>query len=47
MARISEQTIEKVRTNSDIIEVIQKGYSILDRTLRPSKVIVSKQSEEK
>tara|TARA_B100001173_G_scaffold161921_1_gene140213 strand:+ start:181 stop:756 length:576 start_codon:yes stop_codon:yes gene_type:complete len=32
---------------NSIIEVIQKGYSILDRTLRPSKVIVSKQSEEK
>ena len=30
-----------------IIEVIQKGYSILDPTLRPSKVIVSKQSKEK
>jgi len=32
---------------NSIIEVIQKGYSILDRTLRPSKVIVSKQPEEK
>ena len=32
---------------NSIIEVIQKGYSILDRTLRPSKVIVSKQSKEK
>ena len=32
---------------NSIIEVIQKGYSILDRTLRPSKVIVSKKSEEK
>ena len=31
---------------NSIIEVIQKGYSILDRTLRPSKVIVSKKSEE-
>ena len=31
---------------NSIIEVIQKGYSILDRTLRPSKVIVSKQPEE-
>ncbi len=32
---------------NSIIEVIQKGYSILDRTLRPSKVIVSKQPEKK
>lgn len=32
---------------NSIIEVIQKGYSILDRTLRPSKVIVSKIPEEK
>tara|TARA_Y100001970_G_scaffold84723_1_gene106887 strand:- start:11 stop:589 length:579 start_codon:yes stop_codon:yes gene_type:complete len=32
---------------NSIIEVVQKGYSILDRTLRPSKVIVSKKSEEK
>ena len=31
---------------NSIIEVIQKGYSILDRTLRPSKVIVSKKPEE-
>ena len=32
---------------NSIIEVVQKGYSILDRTLRPSKVIVSKRSKEK
>ena len=32
---------------NSIIEVIQKGYSILDRTLRPSKVIVSKKSIKK
>ena len=32
---------------NSIIEVIQKGYSILDRTLRPAKVIVSKKPEEK
>ena len=32
---------------NSIIEVIQKGYSILNRTLRPSKVIVSKKPEEK
>ena len=32
---------------NSIIEVVQKGYSILDRTLRPSKVIVSKNSKEK
>ena len=37
---------DSVEPNS-IIEVIQKGYSILDRTLRPSKVIVSKKPEEK
>ncbi len=37
---------DSLESNS-IIEVIQKGYSILDRTLRPSKVIVSKKSEEK
>ena len=37
---------DNVEPNS-IIEVIQKGYSILDRTLRPSKVIVSKKPEEK
>ena len=37
---------DNLESNS-IIEVIQKGYSILDRTLRPSKVIVSKKSEEK
>ena len=36
---------DSLESNS-IIEVIQKGYSILDRTLRPSKVIVSKKSEE-
>lgn len=37
---------DSLESNS-IIEVIQRGYSILDRTLRPSKVIVSKKSEEK
>ena len=37
---------DSLESNS-IIEVIQQGYSILDRTLRPSKVIVSKQSKEK
>ena len=37
---------DSVEPNS-ILEVIQKGYSILDRTLRPSKVIVSKKPEEK
>ena len=37
---------DSLESNS-IIQVIQKGYSILDRTLRPSKVIVSKKSEEK
>jgi|TARA_B100000959_G_scaffold40103_1_gene39410 molecular chaperone GrpE len=32
---------------NSIIEVIQKGYTILDRTLRPSKVIVSKSEKNK
>ena len=30
-----------------IIDVIQKGYTIMDRTLRPAKVVVSKKSQEK
>ena len=30
-----------------IIDVVQKGYTILDRTLRPAKVVVSKKSQEK
>ena len=29
-----------------IIDVVQKGYTILDRTLRPAKVVVSKKSQE-
>ena len=31
MARISEQTIEKVRSNSDIVEVIQSYVQIKQR----------------
>ena len=30
-----------------IIDVVQKGYTIMDRTLRPAKVLVSKKSQEK
>ena len=30
-----------------IIDFVQKGYSIMDRTLRPAKVVVSKKSQEK
>ena len=30
-----------------IIDVVQKGYTILDRTLRPAKVVVSRKSQEK
>ena len=30
-----------------IIDVVQKGYVIIDRTLRPAKVVVSKKTEEK
>ena len=30
-----------------IIDVVQKGYTIMDRTLRPAKVVVSKKSQEK
>ena len=30
-----------------IIDTVQKGYTIMDRTLRPAKVVVSKKSQEK
>ena len=30
-----------------IIDVVQKGYTIMDRTLIPAKVVVSKKSQEK
>ena len=30
-----------------IIDVVLKGYTIMDRTLRPAKVVVSKNTEEK
>ena len=42
LSMIEEDSVEP----NSIIKVIQKGYSILDRTLRPSKVIVSKKPEE-
>jgi molecular chaperone GrpE len=32
-----------LETNT-IIDVVQKGYTIMDRTLRPAKVVVSKKS---
>ena len=37
---------DSLDTNT-IIDVVQKGYTIMDRTLRPAKVIVSKKSQEK
>jgi molecular chaperone GrpE len=37
---------DSLDTNT-IIDVVQKGYTIMDRTLRPSKVVVSKKSQEK
>ena len=37
---------DSLDTNT-IIDVVQKGYTILDRTLRPAKVVVSKKSQEK
>ena len=36
---------ESVEANT-IIDFVQKGYTILDRTLRPAKVVVSKKSKE-
>ena len=36
---------ESVDANT-IIDFVQKGYTILDRTLRPAKVVVSKKSQE-
>ena len=37
---------DSMETNT-IIDVVQKGYTIMDRTLRPAKVVVSKKSQEK
>jgi molecular chaperone GrpE len=37
---------DSLDTNT-IIDVVQKGYTIVDRTLRPAKVVVSKKSQEK
>ena len=37
---------DSLDTNT-IIDVVQKGYTIMDRTLRPAKVVVSKKSQEK
>ncbi len=34
------------KENDSVLEVVQKGYSILDRTLRPAKVIVSKKTKK-
>ena len=36
---------DKLEPNT-IIDFVQKGYTIMDRTLRPAKVVVSKKSEE-
>ena len=36
---------DSLDTNT-IIDVVQKGYTIMDRTLRPAKVVVSKKSQE-
>ena len=39
--------IEDDRLEQDtIIDVVQKGYTIMDRILRPSKVVVSKKSQK-
>ena len=37
---------DSLDTNT-IIDVVQKGYTIMNRTLRPAKVVVSKKSQEK
>ena len=37
---------DSLDTNT-IIDVVLKGYTIMDRTLRPAKVVVSKKSQEK
>ena len=37
---------DKLEPNT-IIDFVQKGYTIMDRTLRPAKVVVSKKSQEK
>ena len=37
---------DSLDTNT-IIDVVQKGYTIMDRTLRPAKVVVSKKTQEK
>ena len=37
---------DSLDTNT-IIDVVQKGYTRMDRTLRPAKVVVSKKSQEK
>ena len=40
---LEDDTLEQ----NTIIDVVQKGYTILDRTLRPAKVVVSRKSQEK
>ena len=40
---IEDDTLEQ----NTIIDVVQKGYTIMDRILRPSKVVVSKKSQKK
>lgn len=39
---IEDDTLEQ----NTIIDVVQKGYTIMDRILRPSKVVVSKKSQK-
>ena len=39
---IEDHTLEQ----NTIIDVVQKGYTIMDRILRPSKVVVSKKSQK-
>ena len=39
---IEDDTLEQ----NTIIDVVQKGYTIMDRILRPSKVVVSKKSKK-
>jgi molecular chaperone GrpE len=37
---------DESKDENTIIEVVQRGFMILDRVLRPAKVIVSKKSQK-
>jgi molecular chaperone GrpE len=37
---------DESREENTVIEVVQKGFMILDRVLRPAKVIVSKKIDK-